>query len=125
MLKASHAKSEANSTALAGSSAAEASAGGLSGLPARSKRRSSVWRPSPAYCRRAWLRLARRMAVRALPVIEMSGTDEAALSGYWNKLKEGGTIQQPLEKAPWGDSFGMCVDRFGVTWMVNIGSSPG
>jgi PhnB protein len=25
-----------------------------------------------------------------------------------------------LEQAPWGDSFGMCVDRFGVSWMVNI-----
>jgi PhnB protein len=29
----------------------------------------------------------------------------------------------PLEKAPWGDSFGMCVDRFGVAWMVNITGS--
>lgn len=26
----------------------------------------------------------------------------------------------PLEVAPWGDSFGMCVDKFGVAWMVNI-----
>ena len=24
-----------------------------------------------------------------------------------------------LEKAPWGDSFGMCTDKFGVPWMVN------
>ncbi|WP_269140146.1 hypothetical protein [Aeromicrobium terrae] len=27
-------------------------------------------------------------------------------------------------QAPWGDSFGMCVDRFGVPWMVNIAGSP-
>jgi PhnB protein len=26
----------------------------------------------------------------------------------------------PLEKAPWGDSFGMCVDKYGVSWLVNI-----
>ena len=26
----------------------------------------------------------------------------------------------PLEKQMWGDEFGMCVDRFGVPWMVNI-----
>ena len=26
----------------------------------------------------------------------------------------------PLEKQMWGDEFGMCVDRFGVAWMVNI-----
>ena len=49
-----------------------------------------------------------------------SGDDEDELSGYWNKLIDGGTAALPLEKAPWGDSFGMCVDRFGVSWMVNI-----
>ena len=26
----------------------------------------------------------------------------------------------PLEKQMWGDEFGMCTDRFGVGWMVNI-----
>ena len=26
----------------------------------------------------------------------------------------------PLEKQMWGDEFGMCVDKFGVAWMVNI-----
>jgi PhnB protein len=52
--------------------------------------------------------------------ISLSGDDEAALSGYWNRLKEGGTIQQPLEKAPWGDRFGMLADKFGVNWLVNI-----
>lgn len=27
----------------------------------------------------------------------------------------------PLEKQPWGDEAGALVDRFGITWMVNIG----
>ena len=26
----------------------------------------------------------------------------------------------PLEKATWGDTFGMCTDKFGMNWMVNI-----
>jgi PhnB protein len=26
----------------------------------------------------------------------------------------------PLDQAAWGDTFGMCVDKFGVTWLVNI-----
>ena len=26
----------------------------------------------------------------------------------------------PLEEAPWGDTFGMCTDKFGVSWLVNI-----
>jgi PhnB protein len=58
--------------------------------------------------------------------ISLSGDDEAELRGYWDKLAEGGTITMPLEKAPWGDSFGMLKDRFGTPWMVNIsGSSQG
>jgi PhnB protein len=49
-----------------------------------------------------------------------SGSEEAELRGYFDKLAEGGTIAMPLEKAPWGDTFGMCKDRFGVDWLVNI-----
>jgi PhnB protein len=26
----------------------------------------------------------------------------------------------PLEKQMWGDEFGMCTDKFGVPWMVNV-----
>ncbi len=52
--------------------------------------------------------------------VSLSGDDETELRGYWDKLAEGGTVTMPLEKAPWGDSFGMLNDRFGVPWMVNI-----
>ncbi|GLQ55996.1 VOC family protein [Devosia nitrariae] len=52
--------------------------------------------------------------------ISLSGDDAAELRGYWDKLSAGGTVTVPLERAPWGDTFGMCVDRFGVPWMVNI-----
>ena len=52
--------------------------------------------------------------------ISLSGDDEAELRGYYDRLKEGGTERMPLEKAPWGDSFGMLTDRFGVNWLVNI-----
>lgn len=52
--------------------------------------------------------------------VSLSGQDEAELRGYWDKLADGGAVTVPLEKAPWGDSFGMCVDMFGVSWMVNI-----
>ncbi len=48
-------------------------------------------------------------------------TDEEKLKGYWEGLSEGGTINYPLEKAPWGDTFGMFTDKFGIEWMVNIG----
>ncbi|MEU8775498.1 VOC family protein [Streptomyces sp. NPDC048606] len=52
--------------------------------------------------------------------VSLSGDDAGALRGYWAKLSEGGTVAVPLEKQMWGDEFGMCVDRFGITWMVNI-----
>jgi PhnB protein len=56
--------------------------------------------------------------------VSLSGEDEAELRGYWDKLSEGGTVTMPLDKAPWGDTFGMCVDRFGVSWMVNVAGTP-
>ncbi|MFW0775276.1 VOC family protein [Paenarthrobacter nitroguajacolicus] len=54
--------------------------------------------------------------------VSLSGeaADEAELRGYWDKLVDGGTVTVPLETAPWGDTFGMCVDRFGIGWLVNI-----
>ena len=52
--------------------------------------------------------------------ISLSGTDDAELSGYWDKLAEGARIDQPLVAAPWGDKFGMLTDKFGVPWFVNI-----
>ena len=60
------------------------------------------------------------MEVSANGTVSLSGDDEAELRGYWDGLVEGGSVTVPLEKAPWGDSFGMCTDRFGVDWMVNV-----
>lgn len=50
----------------------------------------------------------------------LSGDNEEELKGYWDKLSVGATIREPLAKAPWGDTFGMLTDKFGVEWMVNI-----
>jgi len=52
--------------------------------------------------------------------VSLSGEDESELRGYWDGLSAGGTVTAPFEKAPWGDTFGMCVDTFGVSWMVNV-----
>ena len=57
--------------------------------------------------------------------VSLSGEDATELRGYWDKLSEGGTVTMPLEKQMWGDDFGMCVDRFGTPWMVNIVASGG
>jgi PhnB protein len=52
--------------------------------------------------------------------ISLSGDDEQQLRGYWDKLSEGGTVTMPCEKQMWGDLFGMCTDKFGVPWMVDV-----
>jgi len=52
--------------------------------------------------------------------LSLTGEDEAELSGYFEKLSAGGSVSVPLAKAPWGDTFGMFTDKFGVDWLVNI-----
>ena len=55
--------------------------------------------------------------------VSLSGDDVDELRGYWTMLSDGGTVSVPLEKQMWGDEFGMCLDRFGIPWLVNI-STP-
>ncbi len=57
--------------------------------------------------------------------ISLSGRAGDALRGYWEKLKDGATIHEELAQAPWGDHFGACTDKFGTSWLVNIGPSEG
>ena len=52
--------------------------------------------------------------------ISLSGDEGELLHGYFDKLADGGTVDVPLEKAPWGDEFGQVKDKFGVNWLVNI-----
>lgn len=58
--------------------------------------------------------------------ISLSGDsgDDTELRGYFDALAVGGTITQPLVVAPWGDAFGMVIDKFGETWLVNIAGAP-
>ena len=57
--------------------------------------------------------------------MSLSGEDEAELRGYFDQLADGGTVTMPMEEAPWGDVFGMCTDRFGVPWLVNVSAQQG
>ncbi len=52
--------------------------------------------------------------------MSLSGDNEAQLMSYFEKLSNGGKVTMRLDKAPWGDKFGMLTDKYGVNWMVNI-----
>jgi PhnB protein len=51
--------------------------------------------------------------------ISLSGDNLSELKGYFEKLSAGGMVTAPFETAPWGDTFGMCTDKFGINWLVN------
>jgi PhnB protein len=52
--------------------------------------------------------------------VSLSGDDADTLRGYFEKLSANGTTTMPLQKQVWGDEFGMCIDQFGTSWLVNI-----
>ena len=54
--------------------------------------------------------------------IHVKGTAEG--ERIFNGLAENGNITMPFEKTFWSPGFGMCVDRFGIPWMVNCEQAP-
>jgi PhnB protein len=44
---------------------------------------------------------------------------EAEADQLFEKLSAGGKVSMPMEKAFWGDYFGMCTDKFGIQWMIS------
>ncbi|WP_433538568.1 VOC family protein [Micromonospora sp. CA-249363] len=50
----------------------------------------------------------------------LSGDDADELRGYWERLSASGSVTTPLEKQMWGDEYGMCIDAYGIAWLVNI-----
>jgi PhnB protein len=51
--------------------------------------------------------------------ISISLNDTTKGEEVFNKLSAGGSVQMPFSPTFWAKGFGMCVDRFGIPWMVN------
>ena len=51
--------------------------------------------------------------------VSVSGKDVPEGERIFKALSEGGTITMPYQKTFWAAGFGMCVDKFGIAWMVN------
>jgi PhnB protein len=45
----------------------------------------------------------------------------AEAAPVFDKLAEGGKVTMPMAKTFWAESFGMLIDRFGTTWLINGG----
>ncbi|MGH9899340.1 MAG: VOC family protein [Pyrinomonadaceae bacterium] len=56
--------------------------------------------------------------------VSIQFTDLAEADSKFHALAENGKVQMPFGKTFWSPGFGMCVDQFGIPWMVDcLGSS--
>ena len=51
--------------------------------------------------------------------VSLQISDPAEAERKFAGLAEGGVITMPMEQTFWARRFGMCVDQFGIPWMVN------
>lgn len=56
--------------------------------------------------------------------LSISADNEAQARRFFDALAEGGSVFMPLGKTFWSPCFGMCKDRFGVSWMVGLDAPP-
>jgi PhnB protein len=56
--------------------------------------------------------------------VSYSVPDVAEAERVFGALADGGNVMMPMEETFWSPRFGMCVDRFGTPWMVNV-EAPG
>lgn len=52
--------------------------------------------------------------------ISIDDPDEATVRRLFDLLSEGGNVFMPLASTFWSPLFGMCTDKFGVSWMVSV-----
>jgi PhnB protein len=56
--------------------------------------------------------------------ISISIDEPAEAERIFNLMVDGGQITMPLAETFWSKKFGMLVDRYGVSWMVNCQATP-
>lgn len=54
--------------------------------------------------------------------LSLGGKEEDEMRRLFDKLSEGGEVKMALQKMFWGDIYGQLTDKFGVDWMMNIGT---
>lgn len=57
--------------------------------------------------------------------IAFMGDEIEIMSGWFDKLAEGGKVGQPLAQQAWGDTYGDVMDKYGIEWLFNVAANPG
>lgn len=55
--------------------------------------------------------------------LSYTAADLATADTAFAALADGGEIQMPLGPTFWSEGFGMCLDRYGVPWIVDTAQS--
>ena len=56
--------------------------------------------------------------------VSISVKDKSEAERIFKALSEGGNVTMPFAQTFWSAGFGMCVDRYGIPWMVNTEQEP-
>jgi PhnB protein len=51
--------------------------------------------------------------------ISLSAENTGEADKLFSELSSGGVVTMPLQNTFWGDYFGMCIDKFGINWMIS------
>jgi PhnB protein len=51
--------------------------------------------------------------------VSVQDNDPAEAERIFHALAENGQVRMPIQETFWAARFGMCVDRFGIPWMIN------
>ncbi len=52
--------------------------------------------------------------------VSHSAPDAGEAKRVFDLLADGGEVVMPISETFWSPAFGMCVDRYGVSWMVGV-----
>jgi PhnB protein len=56
--------------------------------------------------------------------LSLEAPDDAQARRWFDALADGGQVQMPMDRTFFASSFGVVVDRFGVSWMVLAAAAP-
>lgn len=52
--------------------------------------------------------------------VSVRGSEVEEVRGYWDALVDGAKVLAPFAVSDWSPGYGMLIDRFGVTWVLDV-----